>query len=115
MPLLQIRTNAEPLMPERRELVAEASRTVAKMVGKPEKYVMVDLSVAQTMSFGGSDEPLCLMTLRSLGLQEDQTAEFSRVLTDLIATHLRISPGRVYIEFASPPRHMWGYNGGTFG
>jgi phenylpyruvate tautomerase len=115
MPLLEIRTNAEPLLPERRELLAEASRTVAEMVGKPEKYVMVDLSVAQTMSFGGSDEPLCLLRLKSLGLPEDRTAEFSRLLTSLVTAHLQVPADRVYIEFASPPRHMWGYNGGTFG
>lgn len=115
MPLLQIRTNAELLMPERRELLADASRTVAELLGKPEKYVMVDLSVARTMSFGGSDAPLCLLTLKSLGLPEDRTPELSRVLTTLVATHLQIPADRVYIEFASPPRHMWGYDGGTFG
>jgi phenylpyruvate tautomerase PptA (4-oxalocrotonate tautomerase family) len=43
MPTLRILTNAQAFPEDRPNLLAQASRTVAEMLGKPESYVMVIL------------------------------------------------------------------------
>lgn len=114
MPTLKIQTNA-PLTPdaEARVLAACSSR-VAELLGKPEHYVMVILEPSAAMLFGGSDAPLAYVELKSLGLPESRTAELSAALCGLLEEQLGVPPGRVYIEFAAPPRHLFGYDGGTF-
>lgn len=114
MPLLKITTNISVAADEREAVLAAASSTVAEMLGKPEKYVMVHLSDRATLTFGGSAEPACLMVLKSLGLPEDQTRQFSSRLCDFADAHLGINPDRTYIEFVNPPRHMWGFDRKTF-
>lgn len=114
MPLLTIRTNRELDGDKAREVVEQASRRVAELLGKPEKFVMVWLEDGARMAFAGTTEPLAYLELKSLGLPQDRTAAFSRALTDFVGEALEVPAGRVYIEFASPPRHMWGFNGGTF-
>ena len=114
MPLLKIQTN-QPLAEEtRKSLASDASQQVAAMLGKPERYVMVSIEHNPAMLFGGSDEPMAYLELKSIGLPESGTAEFSRALAELLKTRLDLPADRVYIEFADAPRAMWGWNGGTF-
>ena len=64
--------------------------------------------------FGGDTALLAYSELKSLGLPEQQSAEFSATLCDLVQQQLGVPPDRVSIEFASPPRHLFGFDGGTF-
>ena len=114
MPTLNIKSNAMIAPSDRRRLLADASALVADMLGKPERYVMVILESIPDMCFGGDMTPLAYLELKSLGLPEDRCKEFSAALCGFVEDHLKVSRERVYIEFASPPRHMFGYNGGTF-
>ena len=114
MPLLLIRTNVTVAPSWRADLLATASRTVASMLGKPERYVMVALEADTPMLFGGSTAPCLYMELKSIGLPDDRTAEFSRQLCDTVGAALEIAPERIYIEFAGAEPHLWGWNGETF-
>jgi len=114
MPLLKIQTNQPIETDTQKSLISRASQAVAAMLGKPERYVMVSLEQNPAMLFGGSDEPLAYLELKSIGLPEAETAEFSRALTSLLGDELGLPPDRIYIEFADAPRSMWGWNGGTF-
>jgi phenylpyruvate tautomerase len=114
MPTLRILTNIEVPAADRGALLARASRTVAELLGKPESYVMVILEDGRDLIFGGSAAPAAYLELKSLGLPELKTAGYSRILCDLLAAALEIPAERVYIEFAAPPRHLFGWNGGTF-
>lgn len=114
MPYLMIRTPVE-LDPEARDrLLAEASRRVAELLGKREQYVMVAFEGGVPMRFAGSDEPCAYLELKSIGLEESRTAALSAGLCALVEAHLGVPPARTYIEFASAPRKLWGWNGGTF-
>jgi phenylpyruvate tautomerase PptA (4-oxalocrotonate tautomerase family) len=113
MPLLKITTNQR--VENQDDVCLAMSRAVASMLGKPESYVMVILQSGQTMTFAGSPEATALLELKSLGLAESQTREYSTKLCTLVSDHLAVPPGRVYIEFSSPERHMWGWDNGTFG
>jgi len=114
MPYLNIQTNVTMDDSKQQALLEKASQTVASILGKPESYVMVNLDSGNAMLFAGNDAPLAYLQLKSLGLPETQTSTFSQTLCELMQTELDIKPGRVYIEFSSPERYMWGWDGGTF-
>lgn len=114
MPLLKIKTNKSLDTDAMNALATGASATVAGMLGKPERYVMVSVETNPAMLFGGSDAPLAYLELKSIGLPENRTSEFSAGLAALLGEHLDLPPDRIYIEFADAPRSMWGWNGGTF-
>ncbi|SIP97988.1 Macrophage migration inhibitory factor (MIF) [Alkalispirochaeta americana] len=114
MPVLHITTNQTIPAEDRSGVLLAASTTVSEMLGKPESYVMVHLEDCQDLSFGGTSDPTCIMQLKSLGLPEEQTADFSSRLCDFADVHLSVEPDRTYIEFINPPRHMWGYDRHTF-
>jgi phenylpyruvate tautomerase len=115
MPFCEIRTNVALESDKTAALADAASLTVSSMLGKPESYVMVQVTTQQVMRFGGTDEPLCYIRIGSLGLPEDNTKALSAELSKLVGDHLSVPKDRCYIEFVNPPRHMWGYNGSTFG
>ena len=112
MPLLNIYTNI--VVTDSRDFAHKASAHVAELLGKPESYVMVRIADQQSLVFAGTDAPCAYLELKSLGLPEQQTAAFSSSLCDFLGTQLKIEAGRVYIEFTSPDRHMWGWNSTTF-
>lgn len=115
MPTLIIKTNAELPPHPRDDLLKAASAAVAELLGKPEGYVMVLLEPVADMSFGADSAPCAYLELKSLGLPEDRTPKLSAALCDLMECHLGVPKARVYIEFASPPRHLFGFDGRTFG
>ena len=90
------------------------SETVAKGLGKPESYVMVSLTHNPNMLFVGTNEALAYCELKSLGLQESQTTALCERLCNSLNKLYGIPPSRIYIEFSSPPRAMWGWNNKTF-
>ncbi len=114
MPLLRVTTNKPLGETEQQQAVKTLSASVAGLLGKPESYVMVILQVNSAMLFAGSDSPLAYLELKSLGLPEDKTGEFSSALCSLASAQLGVTPDRTYIEFSSPPRHFWGWNSSTF-
>jgi phenylpyruvate tautomerase len=115
MPTLLIKTNATSPETDRDGLLRAASATLAELLGKPESYVMVLLEDVQSLSFGADTAPAAYLELKSLGLPEERTPELSAALCDLIETHLGVPKARIYIEFASPKRHLFGFDGRTFG
>lgn len=114
MPTLKIQTNVE-ISAERRKVILEAaSATVAEQLGKPERYVMVILENNRDMLFAASGAPLAYLELKSLGLPEDETPAISAALCHFMEQHFGVPPARVYIELASPPRHLFGWDSKTF-
>ena len=114
MPYLQIQTNQSVNAEKSQKLMQNASKTVAEILGKSENYVMVALQDSTQMIFAGNSEPLAYLQLKSLGLPESSTGDFSQALCSLLNKELGIAPERVYIEFTGPDRHMWGWNNKTF-
>lgn len=114
MPMLKIQTNTPVAEENRKALASLASATVAELLGKPERYVMVSIEENPSMLFGGSDAPLAYLELKSIGLPDSQTSKFSARLANLLEEQLGLPADRVYIEFADAARNMWGWNGGTF-
>jgi phenylpyruvate tautomerase PptA (4-oxalocrotonate tautomerase family) len=112
MPLFELSTNTT--VDDEQEIAEQASRFIAELLGKPESYVMVRLQTQQTLLFAGSKEPAAHVKLKSLGLPENRTSEFSASLCEFISSLTKIETSRIYIEFFSPERHMWGWDNNTF-
>lgn len=112
MPLLHITTNQT--VSDTKALASDASALVAHMLGKPESYVMVKVDSGACLLFAGSDAPAAHLKLKSLGLPEERTTEFSQTLCQFIADKLEIDSNRIYIEFSGPARHLWGWDNRTF-
>lgn len=111
MPLISIETN-QPLSDK--SILEEISQGIASMLNKPESYVMVKYQHNTDMLFAGDDQPLAYLQLKSLGLPEHKTPQFTMTLCNMLQTYFDIAPERIYIEFASPARHFWGWNNSTF-
>ena len=113
MPLLKIETNAEISGDRRTDLLKQASATVAELLGKPERYVMVMLELNPHMLFGGDSSPLAYLELKSIGLPGERTKEISETLCQLISDQIGIAADRTYIEFSDAARNISGCNSRT--
>lgn len=115
MPLLKIETSATLGEPGSKTVLEEGSRIVARVLQKPEQYVMVALSPA-SMIMSAMGGPAAFCDLRSIGdLTPEQCATLSAELCALLSTALGIDPSRVYLNFAEVDAVSWGWNGTTFG
>ena len=112
MPLLQINTNIS--VDDINRLASNASKLIAGILGKPESYVMVNIRADEALSFAGTNEPCAHLKLKSLGLNESDTAAYSDKLCQFVTQQLGIPSSRIYIEYSSPERHMWGWDSRTF-
>jgi phenylpyruvate tautomerase PptA (4-oxalocrotonate tautomerase family) len=117
MPLVTVYTSAEsPAEGQGKALLSALSEAVARILGKPEKYVMTCLVPRTAMTFGGSFEPACSVEIKSIGgLTPDRSARLSEAVCELLPKALGISRDRVYVVCEDVPAHLWGWNGATFG
>lgn len=113
MPYVRVETNVE--LKESEKFISELSEFTAKVLGKPESYVLISVHERVKMSFGGSTDPAALLTMKSLGLQAGQCAALSERLCAFMEKESGIPANRIYIEFADHERSMFGWNSGTFG
>lgn len=114
MPYINIRTNIAVSADLKQKLLSTVSLNLAEELGKPERYVMAELSGNADLLFSGSDEPAAYVELKSIGLSETQTQPLSAVVCTFLRESLGIQSDRVYIEFIDIPRKYWGWNESTF-
>jgi phenylpyruvate tautomerase PptA (4-oxalocrotonate tautomerase family) len=115
MPYLKLSTNLNISAEQTTQLLPALSQLMAKETGKPERYVMVELTADKAMLFGGSDAPLAYVECKSIGLSATQAKSLSSSIANLLDSHLSITSNRLYIEFSDCPAEFWGWNGATFG
>lgn len=114
MPLMVLKTNVELSESQKSSLLPQASALLAKLLHKPESYVLVAIEAGISMSFAGNTAPLAYLEVKSLGLPDEATTALSHALCQWLGEALSIESSRVYIEFASPLRHHWGWDNKTF-
>jgi len=115
MPFLKLSTNVTIEQSQSEQLLKELSQLLAKETGKPERYVMVQVTGGKAMLFGGSNQPLAYLECKSIGLTAAQAKALSASLSKLLTNTLSLSAERIYIEFSNCPAEFWGWNGSTFG
>ena len=114
MPFAQLVTNQPLGATKRAPFLHRLSEHVSTLLGKPERYVMVTARDDEPLLFGGSDAPAAYLELASLGLREDDTAALSAALCAFLGDELDVPGDRIYIQFVSPERAFWGWDGRTF-
>ena len=114
MPYLKIKTNITLDKDSEIALASTASTLLSQLLGKPESYIMTEVVSDASIVFATTDEPAVYIELKSIGLPEADTAILSASLCDFIDTQIGVPPDRVYIEFSSAARHLWGWNKSTF-
>jgi phenylpyruvate tautomerase len=111
MPLFKLITNQS--IENQDDFLKSASKTIAEILGKSEKYVMVILQSDLNMIFSGSSEPAMFIELKSIGLPKDKTGQISRKIMEFIQSETGVRPDRIFIEFADVHRELWGWNSDT--
>ncbi len=114
MPYFRVETNLKLDQEKKTSLLSQASRELSQELGKPERYVMVQLVSEAMLMFDGTMEPAAYVELKSIGLPETQTQPLAQSICGFLQQELDIPPDRVYIEFIDIPRKLWGWNGSTF-
>jgi phenylpyruvate tautomerase len=115
MPLLKIQTSVTVPPPRKAQLLAEGSRLLAEITGKPEKYVMVTLEAADVLMAGAAG-PAAFLDVRGIGgLTKAVNGKLTKAFCDLLQRELAIDPARVYVTFTDVAAPNWGCNGTTFG
>ena len=116
MPLMILRTNATVTDQRAKTLLAECSKKVASLTGKPEAYVMTLFGRVGAMTMAGTDAPACLVEIRGVGkMSGEQTKAISRALCGVLAEALGVESRRIYLNFMDVTGSMWGWDGDTFG
>jgi phenylpyruvate tautomerase len=114
VPVLKIQTNVTVPDTDRESLISNASASVAEMLEKPERYVMIVLEDDTSMGFATSSDPACYLELKSIGLPQEKTSRLAFKLCELINRTLGVKKERIFIEFTPTQRHLFAWNGDTF-
>lgn len=115
MPSLSISTNVPLEALNTSEILSEISKSVAKIIGKPEAYVMVQLKGSVAISFGGTQEPAAYGELVSIGgLGSDTNKKLSAAIAATLESKVNVPKSRFYIKFYDVKRSDFGWNGTTF-
>ncbi|KAL6640661.1 hypothetical protein ACP70R_021784 [Stipagrostis hirtigluma subsp. patula] len=106
MPCLNVSTNVSLDGVDTSSILAEASKTVADVIGKPEAYVMVVLKGSVPMAFGGTQEPAAYGELVSIGgLNPDVNKKLSAGIASILESKLSIPKSRFYLKFHDSKAH----------
>ncbi|XP_051926658.1 macrophage migration inhibitory factor [Hippocampus zosterae] len=115
MPMFVVNTNvAKGNVPP--ALLTEATKELAKAMGKPAQYIAVLINAEQMMMFGGKGDACALCSLHSIGkISPSENKQYSTLLCGLLNKHLGVSPDRIYINFVDMDAHNVAWNNSTFG
>ncbi|KAL0302595.1 UNVERIFIED_CONTAM: Macrophage migration inhibitory factor [Sesamum angustifolium] len=100
MPTLNLFTNIPVDAVVASDILKDATKAVAKIIGKPESYVMILVNGGVPISFGGTEEPAAYGELISIGgLGPSVNAKLSATIAEILQTKLSIESSRFYIKF----------------
>ncbi|KAJ4842853.1 hypothetical protein Tsubulata_041425 [Turnera subulata] len=100
MPCLNLSTNVSLDGVDTSSILAEATSSVASIIGKPESYVMVVLKGSVPIAFGGTQEPAAYGELASIGgLNPTVNKKLSAAIASIVETKLNVPKSRFFIKF----------------
>ncbi|KAG9441887.1 hypothetical protein H6P81_017741 [Aristolochia fimbriata] len=115
MPCLNISTNVSLDGVDTSAILSEATKSVAKIIGKPEAYVMIVLKGSVPVAFGGTEDPAAYGELVSIGgLNPDINKKLSAAIANTLESKLSIPKSRFYLKFYDTKGSNFGWNGSTF-
>ncbi|KAL5720905.1 phenylpyruvate tautomerase [Ranunculus cassubicifolius] len=107
MPCLNLSTNVNLDGIDTSSILSEATKTVAKIIGKPEAYVMIVLKGSIPIAFGGTEQPAAYGELVSIGgLNPNTNKELSAAISEILLTKLSIPKNRFFLKFYDTKAHQ---------
>ncbi|KAJ4754701.1 Macrophage migration inhibitory factor [Rhynchospora pubera] len=111
MPTLNLNTNVPVDAVTSSDILKDCSRVLAKIIGKPESYVMISLHGGVPMSFAGSEEPAAYGEVISIGgLGPGVNGKLSSALAEILESKLSVDSSRFYIKFYDVQVHWLQWN-----
>ena len=108
MPYVSVVTNV-PMDAAKTATVLEAlTEAVARGTEKEAKYMMASVLPGTPMRFAGTDGPCAYVEVKSLGMPASQAPKLTSLLMEALSATAGIENGRIYIEYTSGARDMWG-------
>ncbi|XP_076915831.1 uncharacterized protein LOC143575310 [Bidens hawaiensis] len=115
MPCLNVSTNVNLDGVDTSSILSEATSAVAKIIGKPEAYVMVVLKGSVPIAFGGTEQPAAYGEIVSIGgLNADVNKKLSAAVAEILETKLSVPKSRFFLKFYDTKGSFFGWNGSTF-
>ncbi|CAN6220222.1 unnamed protein product, partial [Urochloa humidicola] len=115
MPTLILSTNVPVDAVVAGDILKDCSKAVARIIGKPESYVMVSINGSVPMSFAASEGPAAYGELVSIGgIGPGVNGKLSAAVADILETKLSVTSSRFYIKFEDVQGRNFGFNGSTF-
>ncbi|XP_058100081.1 uncharacterized protein LOC131244588 [Magnolia sinica] len=112
MPSLNLSTNMSLEGIDTPSILSEATKSVAKIIGKSEAYVMIILKGSVPMDFAGKKKPYGeLVSIR--GLNPDANMKLSVVITTILETKLFVPKSRFFLKFEDTKGSNFRSNGST--
>ncbi|XP_030535672.1 macrophage migration inhibitory factor homolog isoform X2 [Rhodamnia argentea] len=100
MPTLNLYTNVPVDTVVASDILKDATKAVAKLIGKPESYVMILLNGSVPIAFAGTEAPAAYGELISIGgLGPSVNGKLSSTIAEILETKLSIDCSRFYIKF----------------
>lgn len=117
MPVLVVRTNVTKDREVLHALSSRLSAEVTAILGKPEKWMMIDLQPGALLRLGGdADTPCAACQLHCIGKIDVETnTKVSGAVAKALEEVLGVSPSRYYLAFTDYPATNMGWSGYTFG
>ncbi|XP_031271361.1 macrophage migration inhibitory factor homolog [Pistacia vera] len=115
MPTLNLFTNVPVDAVIASDILKDSTKAVAKIIGKPESYVMILINGGVPIAFAGTEVPAAYGELISIGgLGPSVNGKLSSTIAEILQTKLSIDASRFYIKFYDVQRPFFGFNGSTF-
>ncbi|KAL7589736.1 uncharacterized protein LOC111878214 isoform X1 [Lactuca sativa] len=107
MPCLNLSTNVNLDAIDTSSILSEATSAVAKLIGKPEAYVMIVLKGSIPIAFGGNEQPAAYGELVSIGgLNADVNKKLSAAVAEILESKLSIPKSRFFLKFYDSKGHQ---------
>jgi phenylpyruvate tautomerase len=116
MPFIRVQTSQAIDEKKRASLLKSLSAAAARLLGKPESYVMVAVEPSVPMLFAGGADPSALVEVRSIGNIDARAAKaISAGLSEILAKEAGVPAERTFLNFFPFAGAMWGHGGDTYG
>ncbi|KAI3771110.1 hypothetical protein L6452_02266 [Arctium lappa] len=107
MPCLNLSTNVNLDAIDTSSILSEATSAVAKVIGKPEAYVMIVLKGSVPIAFGGTEDPAAYGELVSIGgLNADVNKKLSAEVAEILESKLSVPKSRFFLKFYDTKAHQ---------
>ena len=112
MPYIATTSNMSISGRKRETIKERMGKAIELIPGKSEDWLMLSFRDNVEMYFRGEDEPCAICQVKLFdSADEDNYADLTEALTDIIREELDIEPDRIYITYDEVT--TWGWNGGN--